>query len=300
MFNEIIKRYNSGLVKVRTFESPIIKRDRQKRITERGKSSHMEQNLISSLNRTKQKVIDLALSNNWDYFVTLTFNPDNLEYDLGSNEFKDGFTCISPNVQDRYYDDLSRRVTQWLNNIRKRKCKDMKYIIVPEYHLSHRIHFHGLFSNISELTMTDSHKKDKASRTIFNLEEFTLGFTDCTLVDNQVGSVLYISKYYSKELISVTFNKKRYWRSRNLETPNVIRQYTWYNHGWVDVPEYDNNYLSKYNKDIDIVVGTGIDRFNLYQQVNDYILEESNVDIPPSVQAAIELFGDVNVIKEDY
>ena len=160
------------------------------------KKEDENRSMLSSLNRTKNKIYDYARANTWDYFLTFTF---------------DG-TLIN-----RYnYDEISKRLSKWLNNVKSRKAKDLKYLIVPEAHESGRLHFHGLLSNTGDLNFFDSGLKTKKKQVIYNLDDYGLGFTTATKVVNSLKASNYITKYITKELV-LQQNKKRYWNSKNLK-----------------------------------------------------------------------------------
>lgn len=152
-----------------------------------------------SMRRTKQVVYDIAKSNDWEYFVTLTFNPEMVDsYD---------------------YDDVVRNLSQWLNNMR-RKCERLKYIVVPEKHpTSGRWHFHGLFMNCEELKLIDSGHQTPKGQTIFNFDRYKKGFSTAIRVDGRPNVCTYLTKYYTKEMFQIGKGKKRYWASRNCNRP---------------------------------------------------------------------------------
>lgn len=156
--------------------------------------------LNSSMRRTKQKVYDYARANTWDWFMTWTFSKER--------------------VKSRYdYVELSKRMSQWLKDVRKRRAPDMMYLVVPEYHQDGAIHFHGLMSDIGELSLIDSGVRDGRGRQIYNVEDFGLGFTTATRVTDSLKAANYISKYITAEMLFLTKDRKRYWVSRNLEKP---------------------------------------------------------------------------------
>lgn len=158
------------------------------------------QTLKRSMRRTKQKVYDYARSNEWEWFVTWTFDKQK--------------------VNSRYdYDELSKRMSQWLKDARKMKANDMKYLIVPEHHEDGAIHFHGLMSDVGELKFESSGVSDKSGREIFNVGDYKLGFTTATKISDSMKASNYITKYITVEMIFNTKNKKRYWVSRNLDKP---------------------------------------------------------------------------------
>ena len=154
----------------------------------------------ASRSRTVNKIYDIARANTWEWFVTLTFNP----------ELVDSFN----------YSAVVKKLSLWLNNMRK-KCPEMKYIVVPEKHKSGRWHFHGLFSNIDNMDFVDSGKTDNG-KVIYNLGNYKLGWSTATEIEDTHRASSYMCKYITKDLCSVTMGKKRYWASRNVNLPEVI------------------------------------------------------------------------------
>lgn len=151
--------------------------------------------------RTVNTIYDIARSNRWEWFVTLTFAPDKV------NRFD--------------YSECQKKLTSWLNHTR-RICPDMLYLVVPEQHKKGGFHFHGLFANIDQLTFTASGHLDKQGRPIYNIGNYKLGFTTATRIGDISRASSYLCKYITKDLCSVTVGKKRYWASRNVQRPEVI------------------------------------------------------------------------------
>jgi len=166
----------------------------------------IKRSLNTSLKRTKQKIYDYALANNWEdgFFFTLTFNPD----------YVDSFN----------YDECLKRVCQFLKNV-KSQNPNFKYIFVPEYHKSGRIHFHGLGTNCENLILIDSGKV-KNGKKIYNINSrsYKYGFSTVSKIEdtNKVSS--YITKYITKELITNTKGKHRYLFSKNLDIPTITTE----------------------------------------------------------------------------
>lgn len=159
-----------------------------------------KRSLANSMNRTVHAVYHKARSNVWDWFVTLTFNPDLVD------SFDYGLTV--------------RKLSKWLNNLR-RCAPDIGYIMVPEQHKSGRYHFHGLFRDCADLEFVPSGKVDGKGNMIYNVGIYKLGWSTATQIVDQSKVTKYIAKYISKELCQVAFGKKRYWASRNLQDAPV-------------------------------------------------------------------------------
>lgn len=162
-----------------------------------------------SLKRCKSNIIDLALnnSNKFEYFITLTFDKKELKNGIYSHE---NAICA---------------LSKWLNN-QKHQNKDMYYLIVPEFHQSGQLHFHGLVGNVpkwnfKQATNAKTGKPIKENGIqIYNLLNYKLGYTTLSVIQDKEKVSNYIAKYATKELINLKF-KKRYWYSRNLSLPII-------------------------------------------------------------------------------
>ena len=123
----------------------------------RGSARLKSKSIASSIARTRNAIYDIAKSNNWDYMITLTFN--------------------SEKVNSRYdYNELLKKVSVWLHNQKKRKSPNLKYLIVPDLHKEDvwgkAFHFHGLLSDIGDMELIETNKKDKNNRVIYNIKGF--------------------------------------------------------------------------------------------------------------------------------
>lgn len=155
-----------------------------------------KRNLQVSLNRSKNNLYRIARSNDWDLFITITF--DRKKVDSSS------------------YDLVAKKISQFLNNIRKRKCPNLKYLIVPELHKDKiHYHFHGLISGISAFDLEDSGHVDKFGEKIYNITNWKVGFTTAQFIKDKNAVRNYIGKYISKDLMCKLKYKKRYYCSKN-------------------------------------------------------------------------------------
>lgn len=194
---------------------------------------------ISSLRRSKSKILDYALADTFDYFVTFTIDPsklDPLDHDL-----------------------TKKHLSIWLRSLRY-KSPDLKYVIVPELHKSGAIHFHGLFKNLNQtltpsLTKTGRKRFDKSKRQVFNLPAYKFGFSTAVKMDKSPAAAYYITKYIKKEMLqNSVLNKKRYWVSKNLnkginytfKTKEEIQSYTRNNLSLLST--FRSEYYTKYTR----------------------------------------------------
>lgn len=163
----------------------------------------LERSAYVSSARSKQMIYGIARSNTWEYFLTLTFDRN-----------------ITDSSDYRF---VTKRATEWLNNIRKRYCSNLKYLIVPELH-SDGIHWHlhGLLANCSGLKFVDSGHKTPKGIPIYNLQNWRYGFSTVTPVLDTGRVSSYIAKYITKEVANVTKGRQRYWASNNCFRPNDV------------------------------------------------------------------------------
>jgi len=169
---------------------------------------------IESRNRTVQSIYGIARSNRWDLFLTITFNPEL--------------------VDSTNYDEVVKKTTTWLNNLKKRVAPNMKYLLVPELHSDgKKWHFHGLLADCKELTLIETDIVRNGKR-VYNLGNWKYGFTEVTKVEDTRRVSSYISKYITKEICDITFGRKRYWASKNCVRPEQLMSHEFVD----DIQEY--------------------------------------------------------------
>lgn len=205
-YNIKIKSYKNGEEQIITKKVPIrYNYSNEKKITGNSYKKKDITNLYDALHRTKTNIIDIAKSNDWEWFITITFDKQKV---------------------DRYnYDLIASKMKKLLNNLKQRKAPYLKYLLVPELHKDGAIHFHGLLSQIGDINAFKTNKKDKQGKDIYNFKDFNLGFTTATKVKDTKAVSNYISKYISLELVIIRKNKHKYWCSKNLERPKETLEY---------------------------------------------------------------------------
>lgn len=158
-----------------------------------------EKNVGDSMRRAKNKIFEIALANKWEYMITLTLDSEKI---------------------DRYSSaDVLKVVGKWLDNQVQRK--QLKYLIVPEYHKDKAIHFHGLISGDIKMEESGTYKipgkkspvkKNTLTRRglnvdspevkiVYNAKSFPYGFSTAVKLDNNAEKVaVYMTKYITKDL----------------------------------------------------------------------------------------------------
>ena len=142
-----------------------------------------------SLSRTRRNIREIALCNQFEYFVTLT---------------------ISSELGDRYsLDDCQNKLKKILKKI-KRNNKDFRYIFITEKHKDGAFHFHGLVSNFDDLYINDN---GYYCSYIFSKE---LGFNSFSKIKDYTKCCNYITKYITKDCVKNSHNQV-YISSRGLK-----------------------------------------------------------------------------------
>ena len=161
--------------------------------------------LRNSCNRTKLKIYEIARSNDWEYFVTWTFNRERV---------------------DRYdYELLAKHLNKWLDYIKRTIAPNLVYLLVPEQHKDGAYHFHGLLSNVGTMTFIDSGLRTdfkSGNNIIYNMVDYYYGFSTATKIRYPERVCGYITKYITKELCSVAVGRKRYWCPHNIDKPEKL------------------------------------------------------------------------------
>lgn len=138
-------------------------------------AAHRRDNLARAQRRARSAVRDLALSNPFRFFVTLTFDRRRV---------------------DRWNDTEVLRVTRnWLDNHVRRD--GLAYVLVAERHKDGAIHFHGFFTDA--IGGVDSGHRTKRGQIIYNLPGWGWGFSTAVEITGEYGAcVTYVTKYITK------------------------------------------------------------------------------------------------------
>lgn len=182
-----------------------------------------EEKLDNSISRTKSKIYEYALCNDFEYFVTLTLDSKKIDRSDVNNYIK--------------------KLGQYIRDIRKSTGQKIEYILIPEKHADDlNWHMHGLMKGLQDLReyneseniprrMKDKIKKYREEN--LNLFEWVgysekFGFNCVEPIRNKDACSRYITKYISKNIDNdkgiTEKNKKKYYASRGLKTSKNIKK----------------------------------------------------------------------------
>lgn len=146
-------------------------------------------NLERATRRAKINAFDIILSNpELDTFGTFTFRPED-------------------HLDKSAYDQVYDRLRPWLSNRVQRN--GLKYVIVPEYHKSGDIHFHGIInSSAVKLEQVFSPKTGRpltrSRKPLYNITDWKYGFSTASVIggaaEDRDKVAKYIFKYMGKQL----------------------------------------------------------------------------------------------------
>lgn len=175
-------------------------------------------NLARSKRRARTAVYDIAMSSDFEWFVTLTLDAAKVDrYDAG---------------------EVFRHLRYWLDNHVRRD--GLTYLLVPEHHRDGALHFHALFNDA--LPVIDSgtisrpgckapkRPRSKAQRqawldagghVVYNLPSWPYGYTTAIrLYGDRDAAVGYVTKYISKSEQKI--GGRWYYSGGDLRRPEVV------------------------------------------------------------------------------
>lgn len=181
--------------------------------------------LDSSISRTKSKIFEYCICNNFDYFVTLTINSDKYDrYNLSL-----------------FYNDFS----QFIRNYRRKYNLDIQYLFVPEQHKNGAWHLHGLIKGIplEHFTINDNGYLDW----LVYKEKF--GFISLDKIKDNYACSIYMTKYITKDFYfnnKLNRGYKMYYCSRGLKKASEIYRGNIFGEVY-NKPDFYNDYCKIYN-----------------------------------------------------
>lgn len=178
-----------------------------------------ERKLAESLSRTKSTIFELALCNPWEWFVTLTLNP---EYHDRENL--------------KVY---QKKLSEFLKNYNRLNKTAIRYLLIPELH-NDKIswHMHGLMMGLPEEHLEAFSEKErlplqilielKRGNQIYHWPAYEKAFGYITISKIRSGEAVskYITKYITKELneTRIDLNDHLYYCSKGLKRAEKLYQ----------------------------------------------------------------------------
>ena len=177
-----------------------------------------EGKIEESLSRTKSKIFELALCNEWKWFVTLTLNP----------EYHDRKDLKS----------YKTKLSTWIKNYNRLHKTNIKYLLIPENHKDGSWHMHGLMMGLPYEHMhkfrTDEKLPIKMQIEIAHGHKLyswpayakAFGYISISEIINAESVSKYITKYITKDLMGtkIGLNEHLYYCSQGLKRAEIIYQ----------------------------------------------------------------------------
>lgn len=219
-----IKQLNDDIYKIIYCKLPIKRAGfEEKRNYKRPRDVHNTK-LSNHIARARTRVFELAICNDFDYFITLTINDEKLDrYDLKG---------------------YIKKLGQFIRDYRKKLGADIQYLLIPEKHINGAWHVHGLIKGIP----ADQLKKNEHG--YLDWEDYKKRFGYCSIdkIRNQEAVSKYITKYIRKSFDTdrgVTDKEsKLYYCSRGLRRPQKKKEGTLNSWELDKIPfDYENEYV---------------------------------------------------------
>jgi len=255
---KILKNVNPNIEKVK--RQCLVPRNRSKEIS----------------NNSKRTVYDYLLNNDFNLFVTLTFDKKKIERENAEL--------------------VARKILNYLKNRRHRAEYDFKYLIVPEWHSNKKaIHFHGSFYIPNEILSDKKMFKFKGfskGNTAMYVDRDILkkfGANELVVIYNQVEFVAnYATKYMYKNGEKIL--PKAFYSSDGLKRSERVISKSWiFNPPDVVVPNFKSKFVKIYNVPIDNKQAVS----SLEGLIDSKICYDGEI---PLIGLAKECFGEEKVI----
>lgn len=150
--------------------------------------------LCRNISRAKNTIFELAYCNQWDFFVTMTFD--------------------RAKVSDRYdLDAIMKGLTKWLSNYSARHAdRAVVYLLIPEKHKDGAWHLHGFLRGIPAADLHEFTQEEhlpygileriNSGKQVYTWTPYARKYGHCTLepIQSREGVSKYVTKYITKDL----------------------------------------------------------------------------------------------------
>ena len=158
--------------------------------------------------RAKQRAYDYVRCNDFNAFMTLTFDGEKIDRSS--------------------YDEIIKKLNIWLDNRVRRN--GLYYILCPEYHKDGAVHFHGL-CNMDALKLSEAvnphtgRKLRQHGVQVYNISDFSLGFTTVLpVVGDEAAKACagYVFKYMTKQGLNNKVGGRYFLSGGDLKKPEYV------------------------------------------------------------------------------
>ena len=182
------------------------------------KGSVNDNKLDCNIRRTKNRIKELVLCNDWDYFITLTLDPRKYNrFDLSK---------------------FNKDLTQYIRDLRKKYKAAIKYMLIPEQHHDGAWHMHGFLMGLPKEELEPFNReqflpyyilnKIDAGEEIYNWVGYQERFGNCDIepIRDKDRASSYVTKYVTKDLANSIkeLNAKMYYCSQGLNRAKEIKR----------------------------------------------------------------------------
>lgn len=174
--------------------------------------------LEASISRTRSAIFELALCNDWEWFVTLTLNPE--WYDRKNLE------------------EYKKKLSTWIKNYNRLHQTNIKYLLIPENHKDGSWHMHGLLMGLPVEHLKEFTLEEKLpikmviellrGKKLYNWEAYAkaFGYISVSEIKDIEHVSKYITKYITKDLAKtrIEVNAHFYYGSKGLKRAETLYQ----------------------------------------------------------------------------
>lgn len=240
----IVKVYNPGnglpakikVVQMAYLRTAGVEEEQSYEPSEGGVTAVNEEKLSNNVARARAMIFDLAYCNPWQFFFTGTI--DGTKHDRTD------------------LDNIMKKFSQWVRDLKRRKGYDIEYLLIPELHFDGvSWHLHGFLKGLPDSELEQFKigdvmgagiaRKVKKGEEVYNWPAYAkrFGFCDLEPIRNHEACAKYVTKYITKELSrSVSdVGAHMYYRSKGLKTPEKVLQGTF--GGYIEA-DYEGDYCS--------------------------------------------------------
>lgn len=188
-----------------------------------------QERFMQSYCRSRSMVLQYALCNQWDYFITITVDPSRFNrYELGP---------------------IWRYMSQWFRDYRK-ISSGFRYLLVPELHKDGAWHFHGFVAGVRPCDLSQfvpglhPQKLIDAGYLNFGLLSSAVGYVSMGELRDSVAAAFYVTKYITKEHANDDFYEHLYYCSQGLCTARPVADCYTYSSDLESFLTFDNDFCA--------------------------------------------------------